>query len=119
MIDQRKFTESFLGRVSDTRDFLRLFDFLPDAFLYIKDKRSRFVKVNQSLLKLHGMNDESEIIGKTDLVLTNMPVESRCSAGLSSAPKAHTAKNINIHTLMLPLPPPQNSLHPDGETPKP
>lgn len=43
-----------------------LFDLLPNAYLFIKDREGRFLKGNQALLKLMGAGDESEIIGKTD-----------------------------------------------------
>lgn len=43
-----------------------LFDHLPDAFLYVKDRHSRFVKVNEALWRLEGCADESGMFGRTD-----------------------------------------------------
>ncbi|QDU75710.1 HTH-type transcriptional activator RhaS [Bremerella volcania] len=46
-----------------------LFDYLPDVYLYVKDRESRFIAANQSLWKMRGYESESEMLGKTDLDL--------------------------------------------------
>lgn len=47
-------------------DAFALFDHLPDAYLYVKDRHSRFVKVNEALWRLEGCADESGMFGRTD-----------------------------------------------------
>jgi two-component system sensor histidine kinase/response regulator len=42
-----------------------LMDSLPDL-IYFKDRESRFIRVNRSMLVRSGFNDESEMTGKTD-----------------------------------------------------
>ena len=59
-------TAGFFGRVAEPGVFATLFDVLPDVFLFIKDRRHRFVKVNRSECSLHGCTTEAEIVGKTD-----------------------------------------------------
>ncbi|MFN3148478.1 helix-turn-helix domain-containing protein [Bremerella sp.] len=46
-----------------------LFDYLPDVYLYVKDRDSRFVAVNEALWKLRGFESEADVVGKTDLDL--------------------------------------------------
>jgi PAS domain S-box-containing protein len=46
--------------------FLDLFDHLPDVYLFVKDREHRFVRVNSSMLILHGVRTEAEMIGRTD-----------------------------------------------------
>ncbi|MBK8944137.1 MAG: PAS domain S-box protein [Ignavibacteriae bacterium] len=43
-----------------------ILDFLPHQ-IYVKDEKSRFMKVNQTMINFLGLTKESEIIGKTDL----------------------------------------------------
>jgi len=44
-----------------------LFDYLPDVYLYVKDRDGKFVAVSHSLWKMRGYESESEVLGKTDL----------------------------------------------------
>ena len=46
--------------------FAEMFDVLPEVYLFIKDRRHRYVKVNRSECALHGCAAEREMIGKTD-----------------------------------------------------
>jgi AraC-like DNA-binding protein len=43
-----------------------LFDYLPRVYLFVKDRRHRFLKVNRGWLALHGCATEAEALGKTD-----------------------------------------------------
>ena len=43
-----------------------LFDYLSDVYFFVKDKKGRFVKVNNNFLKLFGFQAEFEVIGLTD-----------------------------------------------------
>lgn len=45
---------------------LRLFDALPDVVLFVKDRESRFVRVNAAFLAIHGLATEAMAIGATD-----------------------------------------------------
>ncbi len=46
-----------------------LFDHLPDTYLFVKDRAHRFVHVNLPLARLHGCQDSSGMIGRTDFDL--------------------------------------------------
>lgn len=59
--------QRFFGSIADAAAWVRLFDWLPDVYLYVKDVSGRFVAVNESRVRMQGVADESEIIGKTDL----------------------------------------------------
>ena len=48
------------------RQVVALFDVLPDVYLFVKDRSSRFVRVNEAWLALHGCRSAAEAIGKTD-----------------------------------------------------
>lgn len=45
---------------------LSLFDALPDVYLFIKDRDSRFVKANEAWLVLHGCTSPQDPVGKSD-----------------------------------------------------
>ena len=51
---------------SRAEQFLALFDAIPDVFLFVKDRRSRFVTGNRAWLEMHGCRTAAEIAGKTD-----------------------------------------------------
>ncbi len=44
-----------------------LFDHLPEMKLFVKNKHSQFIKANPSFLSMLGLEDEQDLIGKTDL----------------------------------------------------
>ena len=48
------------------RQVLALFDALPDVHLFVKDRESRFVKVNAAWLAIHGLATEADAVGKSD-----------------------------------------------------
>jgi AraC-like DNA-binding protein len=43
-----------------------LFDHLPDTYLFVKDRHSRFVQVNAALARLEGCHSPDEMYGRTD-----------------------------------------------------
>jgi AraC-like DNA-binding protein len=45
---------------------LALFDALPDVQLFVKNRESRFQKVNQAWLVSHGCRSDAEAVGKSD-----------------------------------------------------
>ena len=55
--------------LEDAAELLRLFDFLPNVFLYVKDTQGRFVAMNAELVRLRGGKSEQQLLGKTDLQL--------------------------------------------------
>lgn len=55
--------------LGDATQLLHLFDFLPNIYLYVKDRRGRFAAMNRHLVELRGAEQESELLGKTDLEL--------------------------------------------------
>ena len=64
----RDITEQFVAEreLSRERDLLKtIIDNVPDL-IYVKDRSGRFVTANASLLKLLGLDCQTEIVGKTD-----------------------------------------------------
>jgi AraC-like DNA-binding protein len=61
------FDPQALHAVGDPRTLFDLFDHLPRVYLYVKDRKHRYLKVNRSELILHGLNSESEMLGRSDL----------------------------------------------------
>jgi hypothetical protein len=53
--------------VGDVRQILRLVDFLPDIFLYLKDTQGPFAALNSSLVRFRGANIAQERPRETDL----------------------------------------------------
>lgn len=64
--DAISFQRDFFDRCPTAESVIRLFDSLPQTYFYAKDRKSRFVRVNQLFLENHGLAAESEAIGKTD-----------------------------------------------------
>lgn len=56
----------FFQRLANPQVLTELFDVLPNIFLFLKDRRHRYMKVNRALLTLHGCRAESEMLGRTD-----------------------------------------------------
>ncbi|MFG0336157.1 MAG: helix-turn-helix domain-containing protein [Maioricimonas sp. JB049] len=69
MEDWKTFRQEFVERLAPDVQLATLFDFLPELYLYVKNHRSQFIRVNQAHLRLRGFSHESEIIGKTDFDL--------------------------------------------------
>src|SRR3954467_2312903 len=64
--EARAIARKFLEGVEDAGVWAQLFDVLPDVYLFVKDRRHRFVRANRSELALHGCENETEILGRTD-----------------------------------------------------
>lgn len=64
-----KLQNSFFGSLEDAQQLLRLFDFLPNVYLYVKDTQGRFTAMNEQLVRLRGASSADELLGKTDLEL--------------------------------------------------
>ena len=50
------FQQQFFARLGHGLHLSPLFDLLPEVYLYVKDRQSRFVKVNNALLGLRGFD---------------------------------------------------------------
>ena len=59
---QRRFFEQLESSLALTP----LFEYLPEVYLYVKNRQSRFVKVNEPLWRLRGCQAEEEMIGLSD-----------------------------------------------------
>ncbi len=58
--------QAFFRRVGDAAALGRLFDYLPDVYLFVKDKQHRFTMVNRAMWTLHGCASADQMLGKTD-----------------------------------------------------
>ncbi len=56
----------FFAALGEGTPWFQLFDHLPRVYLFVKDARGRFMKVNRAELDLHGCRQESEMLGRTD-----------------------------------------------------
>lgn len=65
-MEKRNNHEVFLSQVSLNEDFLQIFDFVPDVAFYLKDKKSRFMFINQKGSEVCGQANPLDVIGKTD-----------------------------------------------------
>ncbi len=61
----REFLQSF-----DHRQIARLFDFIEDVQFWIKDASGRYQRVNRGFLLNYSLQQESEVVGKTDYDLS-------------------------------------------------
>jgi AraC-like DNA-binding protein len=62
----QQFQHRFFQQSPLAESVFSLFESLPHTYFYAKDQESRFVKVNQPFLENHGLEHESQAIGKTD-----------------------------------------------------
>lgn len=65
---ERKMAEEELG--NEQYLFTMLMDNIPDH-IYFKDKESRFIRLNKSMLRRSGFNDLADAVGKTDFDVFN------------------------------------------------
>lgn len=61
-----EFQREFFGRFPGAFSVMELFESLPDAFFYAKDRESRFIRVNAAFRASHGASSDEEILGRTD-----------------------------------------------------
>lgn len=59
-------TTTITGSLDAALQMAPLFDVLPDVYLFIKDRDSRFLHANASLLPVLGMKENADLIGKSD-----------------------------------------------------
>ena len=58
--------KDFFQQNPNAVSLFKLLDVLPQTYFYVKDTKSRFIKVNQLFLDNHHLESESEAIGKDD-----------------------------------------------------
>lgn len=56
----------FFDKLTSPDQLLDLLNYLPASYFFAKDLEGRFVHVNQALIEVLGLKNESEVIGKTD-----------------------------------------------------
>ncbi|QDT12211.1 helix-turn-helix domain-containing protein [Planctomycetes bacterium K23_9] len=64
--------QCFFDSIDDAAQLLRLFDFLPNTYLYVKDIDGRFVAMNDEQMQLKDVKHQRELWGKTDLDLHSL-----------------------------------------------
>lgn len=67
MVDPYRSQRLFFEKLASSLSLAPLFEYLPEVYLYVKDRRSRFVKVNEALWRLRGCESEAEMLGLCDL----------------------------------------------------
>lgn len=65
--ETKAFQRRFFSSLDDASRLLRLFEFVPNVYLYVKDADGRFVAMNQLLVEIRGGTDQSDFLGKTDV----------------------------------------------------
>lgn len=61
--------DRFLHQLDPSLPLGDLFDVLPDVYLYVKDRHSRFIHVNRAWLQIRGFGSVNEVLGRTDFDL--------------------------------------------------
>jgi AraC-like DNA-binding protein len=67
MVDPYRSQRLFFEKLAGSLSLAPLFEYLPEVYLYVKDRRSRFIKVNEALWRLRGCESEAEMLGLSDL----------------------------------------------------
>ncbi|NOY00226.1 MAG: AraC family transcriptional regulator [Verrucomicrobia bacterium] len=65
-LNYREYQQAFFSKMGEAQSLVSLFDYLPDVYFYLKNDESRFIRVNEPLLRTHGLTHEREMIGKND-----------------------------------------------------
>ncbi len=65
-LSKNQFQAEFYRRHPLVESFFTVFEHFPNVFLYVKDTLSRFVHINQPLLATYQLQDEKDVVGKTD-----------------------------------------------------
>jgi AraC-like DNA-binding protein len=66
MIDPHRIQQRFFDKLEGGLALAPLFEYLPEVYLYVKDRQSRFVRVNEALWRLRGCDAEIDMIGLCD-----------------------------------------------------
>ena len=66
-MEPNQFQREFLDNLMPGLQLAPLFDYLPEVYLYVKNRKSQFVWLNVPMRSIMGVRDLREAIGKTDL----------------------------------------------------
>ena len=66
MIKDQQESEAFLAQLRPGQLLEPLFDAVPEAFFFVKDRESRFMTASESFARMLGADSVEEIIGNTD-----------------------------------------------------
>jgi len=58
---------SFMGKVSNIKNFQLLLDHIPDIYFFVKDTESKLITCNSNMLRLFNRKHPTDIFGKTGL----------------------------------------------------
>ena len=58
--------EAFFESLANPLDLLQLFEFLPEVYHYVKDRRGRYMRANRVVCRVVGVESDQAMIGKTD-----------------------------------------------------
>lgn len=61
-----RFQEEFLELIGSHSQLTALFDLLPEAYFFVKNRDGRFVFANQSIARALGLDSVSEMLGRND-----------------------------------------------------
>jgi PAS domain S-box-containing protein len=65
-MDARRRSRNFFAQVHASLQLDMLFDYVPDVYMFVKDRQSRFVKCNRAFVRLLRVVDEDQVLGKRD-----------------------------------------------------
>ncbi len=61
-----KWQHQFFRSIHSPLTLMDLFEFLPQAYVYVKDLEGRYLKANRVVCRVVGVSSEAEVISKTD-----------------------------------------------------
>lgn len=64
--DRTDWQQEFVRKIASPNRLLDLFDTLPGIYLFIKNHEGQYVRINQEMATMFGLEDPIEIVGKTD-----------------------------------------------------
>jgi PAS domain S-box-containing protein len=65
-MDKKKFKRDFCSQLNNPSGLEALFDFIPEIYFWVKNKKGQFVMLNHADAEKCGGTREADIIGKTD-----------------------------------------------------
>ena len=58
--------DQFFTAIANPIDLLQLFEFLPEVYHYVKDKKGCYMRANRVVCRVVGVESDQDMIGKTD-----------------------------------------------------
>src|SRR5262245_50190102 len=65
-MDGQRLSRQFFAKVDSPPGLDALFDYLPDVYMFVKDREGRFVRCNRAFVRLVHKNHEEEVLGARD-----------------------------------------------------